>query len=153
MTKSKIWALVINGMQARILRGLGNADTDDIIERSSKAQSSHLRDIMADQAGRSFSSYSGGRRSAMEPGSDPIRHDMQEFARETLQDLEKHHRAGDYEQLAIFSAPKMLGVLREELPEGLRSAVIIECPSNFINLPEGELRETVRRHVREEQLR
>jgi protein required for attachment to host cells len=78
---------------------------------------------------------------------------MQEFARETLQDLEKHHRAGDYAQLAIFSAPRMLGILREELPDGLRSAVILECPSNFINLPEAELKEKVRGLVREEQLK
>jgi protein required for attachment to host cells len=153
MSNPKIWALVINGMQARILRGLGNADTDDIIELTSKAQSAHLRDIMADQAGRSFSSYSGGRRSAMEPSSDPIRHDMQEFARETLQDLEKQHRAGHFAQLAIFSAPRMLGILREELPDALKSAVILESPSNFINMPEAELKEKVRGLVREEQLK
>jgi len=79
----------------------------------------------------------------MEPGSDPILRDMQDFARDTLGVLEEHLRAGRLSRLAIFAAPKMLGVLRDEMPAALREAVILERDLNLVNLSEAELRETV----------
>jgi len=137
------WALVSNGVRARILRGLETGDSKHSIELISKSKSTHLRDIMADQAGRSFASYGSGRRSAMEPGSDPILRDMQDFARETLSFLELHYRARDFRHLAIVASPKMLGILRQEMPPTLKDSVILEYPSNLVQLPQAELREGV----------
>lgn len=147
MKKPKTWALVTNGVRARILRGLENGVPDGPIELVSMARSTHLREIMADRSGRSFSSDRSGRRSAMEPGSDPIRRDMQDFARDTFETLEKHRREGGFERLAIFAAPKMLGILREEMPDTLRDCVFLERPLNLIHCPEAELRGTVYRTI------
>lgn len=141
---SKTWALVTNGVRARILRGLETRGAQDPIELVSKTRSTHLRDALSDKPGRSFASDGSGRRSAMAPGTDPIQRDMQDFARETLTLLEQHFRARDYALLAIFAAPKMLGILRQELPASLRDAVTLERATNLIGLPEAELRETVR---------
>lgn len=143
MARTKTWALVTNGVLARILRDLEDSDSGDPIEIVSKAESTHLRDILSDKSGRSFASGDSGRRSAMEPGSDPILHDMQGFARETLSVLEAHHRAGRFTRLAVLAAPKMLGVLREEMPSTLRKSIILEKDVNLINLPEADLRDAV----------
>ncbi len=151
VTRSKTWALVTNGVLARILRGLEDGDSEEPIERVSKATSTHLREMLSDGPGRSFASDASGRRSAMEPGSDPILRDMQDFARETLGVLQNHLRAGHLSRLAIFAAPRMLGVLRQQIPASLRSAVILERDLNLVNLSEADLRKTVIAALGEEQ--
>lgn len=145
MAAVKTWALVMNGTRARVLRGLENGVSDATIELVSKAKSTHLRDILSDRSGRSFASDGSGRRSAMEPGSDPIMRDMQDFASETIDFLERHRRAGDFQKLAILAAPRMLGILRREMPATLHDKVILEEPTNYITLPQTELRKAVLR--------
>lgn len=150
MARKNTWALVTNGVRARVLRGLEHDDPEGPLELVSKAESTHLRDLLTDKAGRSFSSGGEGRRSAMEPGSDPVLRDMQDFATETLGMLEEHLRAGRMTHLAIFAAPKMLGILRKEMPSPLRDAVILEKDLNLINLSEADLRAHVIAALNEE---
>ncbi|MGP1357271.1 host attachment protein [Roseicyclus sp.] len=143
MRGRKTWALVMSGMRARILRGLESAEGEEPIELVSQARSPHLRDIMADKPGRSFASAGGGRRSAMEPGGDVILRDMQDFAQDTGLFLERHRRAGDFERLAVMAEARMLGVLREELPQSVLTTVFLELPMNLVPLPERDLRTKV----------
>jgi protein required for attachment to host cells len=143
MARARTWALVTNGVHARILRGLEDSASKAPDEKISKARSRHLLEILSDKSGRSFVSVGVGRRSAMEPRSDPIWLDMQDFARETLEVLEKSHRSGQFDRLAIFAAPKMLGILRQEMPAALRQAVFLERPNNLVHLGEAELRSEV----------
>lgn len=148
--RHKTWALVSDGVRARILRDFEGGGAQDPIELVSKAKSTHLRDYLSDKAGRSFASGADGRRSAMAPGSDPILRDMHDFAQDTLSILEGHFRRGHLTRLAIFAAPKMLGVLRSEIPASLTRAVILERDLNLINLPEADLRDAVIRALEQE---
>ncbi len=150
VARRKTWALVTDGVHARILRGLEDGDAEAPIEIVSKAPSTHLRDLLSDKAGRSFASTQTGQRSAMEPGSDPVLRDMQDFAAETLAVLVRHARSGHMTHLAIFAAPKMLGILRKEMPAALRDAVILEKDLNLMNLSEDDLRAHVIAAVRAE---
>lgn len=148
MSRSRTWALVMDAVRARVLRGVEDADGEEPVELVSRAASTHLRDIMADKAGRSFASDGSGRRSGMELGSDPIRRDMQDFAAETAEFLERHRRAGDFTRLAVFADPKMLGILRAEFPATLWETVFLDRPLNLISLPERDLRERVVDQIR-----
>ncbi|WP_102108041.1 host attachment protein [Oceaniglobus roseus] len=143
MRSARTWALVMNGVRARILRGLEDTDGEDQIEIVHRAASMHLRDVLTDRAGRSFSSGSGGRRSAMEPGTDPILRDMQDFASDICEVLEQHRKAGAFARLAILVEPRMLGILRARMPAPLHESVVLERPMNLVALPEKELRERV----------
>ena len=148
--RNKTWALVSDGVRARILRDLEDGNSHDPIELVSKAKSTHLREYLSDKAGRSFASGADGRRSAMEPGSDPVLRDMQDFAQETFSVLEDHFRKRNLTRLAIFAAPKMLGVLRREIPASLKDAVTLERDLNLVNLPEADLRNAVIRALGKE---
>ena len=86
----------------------------------------------------------------MEPGADPVKHDMETFARETVNALEQHHAAGDFARLAIVAEPKMLGILRKQLPPSLRDLVILEHPANLGHLSEEDLRTTLREILQSE---
>jgi protein required for attachment to host cells len=131
--------LVTNGAQARILRDVEHADAVEPVELVSREPLTHLRDIMSDKPGRSFASRARGRRSAMEPGSDPVLRVMQDFAAETAEYLEKHRLAGDFSRLAVLAEPKMLGVLRSTFPAGLWATVFLDLPINLTTLPDREL--------------
>ena len=147
------WALVSNGVRARILRDLDGDGAEPSVELVRKTQATHLRDVLTDKPGRSFASDASGRRSAMEPGTDPILRDMQDFAREMVDLLDAAHRAGKFSRLAVLAAPKMLGILRKTLPASLRACVVLEQASNLIWLPEADLRDAVLRmlHVRQKE--
>ncbi len=81
-------------------------------------------------------------------GQEAIRRDMQDFARDTVELLERHHRDGDFDRLAVFAAPDMLIILRQEIPVSLRASVLLERAVNLIALPSDELREVVRNALR-----
>lgn len=135
--------MVINGLRGHILRGMEDGFSEEAIEISSKANSTHLRDILSDKPGRGFASGDSARRSAMEPGSDTVHRDMQNFANEALDVLEAHLRDGHFNRLAIFAAPQMLGIIRDEMPLSLRKVIIFESDANLINLPEADLKEAI----------
>lgn len=145
MAGAKTWALVINGVRARIVRGLESGEPEEPIEMTSAAESTHLGEILSDKAGRSFASSGDGRRSAMEPGSDPVHREMENFARETLGALERHRRAGAFERLLVVAAPAMLGILRDEMPPGLKPSILVERAANLVQLGDPELRTALRK--------
>jgi protein required for attachment to host cells len=142
---SKTWALVLNGARCRILRGVSGRGEDVPAELVLRSESRHLRDIMSDKPGRSFTSGGGGRRSAMEYGSDPMAEDQREFIRQIIALLESHRRAGDFDKLAIFAEHDMLGQLRQMMPQSLADLVIREVPKNLLHLSAQELAEAVSR--------
>ncbi len=143
MARAGVWALVTNGVHARIVRGLEKEGPEAPRELISKTRFTHLREFLADKSGRSFASYAAGRRAVIEPRSYPIWLDMQDFARETLERLEESHRSGQFDRLAIFTASKMLGILRQETSTTLRQTIFLERTTNLVQLGEEELRSRI----------
>ena len=146
MNVSRTWALVMNGVRARILRSLADGDGELPVEIVSRAALRHLRDTLARKAGWVDSQVTDGKTG----GDDPVVLDMQEFAAETGEVLEQHRRAGDFAWLALFAEPRMLAILHTELPATLRKVVVLELPLNLITLPERELRWRIRTLLRNE---
>jgi len=140
MSKPKIWALVTNGVRARILRGLDNSGPNCPPELISRSRSIHLRNIISDKSGQAFSSARRDRRSQIGSDSDPIRCDMQNFAYEIIQQLESHRRTREFDRLVVLAAPTMLSILTEQAPLTLRNKIYYERSTNVVRLPESELR-------------
>ncbi|MEO0999235.1 MAG: host attachment protein [Pseudomonadota bacterium] len=139
--RTKTWVLVMNAGEARILQGLeADAPVAHVAPETPPE--------MADRPGRSFASDASGRRSAMEPGSDPERHAETGFARAVLAELAAAHRAGRFERLAILAAPHMLGLLRAEMPGELAPAVAHEDAANLVGAGDGEIRDRVTEALR-----
>jgi protein required for attachment to host cells len=149
----RTWVLAMNATRARILRRLED-DPDDAendppgaAELVLRTESRHLKDVMADAPGRSFSSGSAGRRSAIAYGSDPLAEDERLFVGQVAMLLDAHRRSGDFDRLAVFAEPGTLGMLRRHLPERLRAVITAEVPRNLLHLTPHELRRAVRRDL------
>lgn len=132
MTKTIIWALVMNSEQARVLRGLHRDGSVDAPELDMQTDSKRLQDIMSDRPGRSFSS-ADSRRSAMDYSSDPVRDAPRRFVDSVAALLDQHLRDGDFTALAIFASRPILGMLREEMSPALARTVISEVDKNLLH--------------------
>ncbi len=139
MSRPTEWILVLSATRARLLRGLPAPGEPARPELVLRAPSHKLRDIMSDKPGRSFSSGSKRMRSAMEYGSDPLRQDEIEFLRQVIALVEAHLHAGEFERLVVVSAPRTLGLWREELPGSLRHIISGEIAKNFAGIDESAL--------------
>jgi protein required for attachment to host cells len=146
---SATWALAINSSRGRIVRGLAASEVDAAAELVLRSEARHLRDVMSDKLGRSFASRGGGRRSAMDYGSDPIAEDQREFIRQVIALLESHRRAGEFDKLAVFAEHDMLGHLRQLMPQALREMVVCEMPKNLLHLSEQELPKVISRELKD----
>lgn len=138
MKNEKLWVLVLNATRARILRNLERDGSTNGAELVLRTENRHLKDIMSDKPGRSFAS-AGDRRSAMAYRSDPVLEDERAFAKEILSVLETHRRAGDFDQLAVFAEPEMLGVMRKEYPTLLKEKILGEYSKNLLHESEQDL--------------
>lgn len=138
MTHPAEWILVLNAHHARLIEGLAPPRSPAPAEHVLEASTGKLKEVMADKPGRSFSSGASGRRSAMDYASDPVLDAEKAFVKETVDMVEAARKAGSFDRLAIFAAPQILGLLRDEMPEALRKVVSREVSRNLAGL-EGPL--------------
>lgn len=102
----------------------------------------HDRDLKSDRPGRVFdhAAAAHGRRGASAhhaTGGErtPRRHEAESFAARIASELERAHRAGDFDGVVVMAGPMFLGLLRSALPADLRKAVLAEVPKDLIGLP------------------
>lgn len=148
MAHARTWALVSNGVRARILRDLEDGDGEDPVELVSKSQARHLRDLLTDTPDAARFSIDDARRLASEEGSKAIRQDTEDFARELISMLEAHRRAGEFTSLALFASLPMLNILRTEMPATLRATIATAEQVNLTHLSPSELRQAIRRRLK-----
>lgn len=144
MKAKRIWVLVADGARARIIRELVSGSDagerlDDIVF---DAEHKQLREIMSDRPGRTFASQ-GARRSAMEYHSDPVREREEAFAATLVDHLVRHHTADEFDALAIIAEPRMLGLIRQNLPASIRDLVTREIAKDLTKLPGLRLRDAI----------
>ncbi|MBP0482097.1 host attachment protein [Sagittula salina] len=144
MAQTKPWYVILNSHEARILHDLRDVTDPDHSETDLGGPKRRLRDTMQDAPGRSFSSSGDGRRSGIEPGSDPLREDSLSFLREVFAYLEKHRLAGDFDALVLIGPADMVGLWRDALPTPLRACLQREVVKNLVNLPPEKLIPAVR---------
>lgn len=146
MRKKRIWALVISGVRARILRGLEEETPPPSppTELINKSRLNHLHAAFSDRPVRTTVPGQAYRRSVIERRKTAIRNDMEDFATYVCTFLDSHRLAGDFERLAVFGSAPMLGCLRHAMSPALRRTVFSEQARNLVHLSEAELRQTVR---------
>lgn len=144
MHVQRIWYLVMNSNRARILRGLPAEHEVEDTELSLQSRHHHMRDHLQDRPTRSYSSASPGRRSGVEPGSDPVQEDTLRFMRDVRDFLSDEKKAQAFDALVVVAPPETLGMWRDVVVEPLQSAIRAEVARNLVRQPMHELIETLR---------
>ncbi|WP_161594594.1 host attachment protein [Marimonas lutisalis] len=140
MRKTRTWALVIDGVKARILRGIldGRSPAEAPAELVNKSRHGHLRRTF--EAGHTHHTSASASRDCK---SEAIRSDMEEFAIYVCSFLDSHRLARDFDQLAILATPIMLDLLKQKMRPPLRRTVYFECAASLVHLSESDLRQKV----------
>jgi len=107
----------------------------------------HDRDMDSDRPGRFFDHAANptGRRGATAHHTaggerSTHKHEAVEFARRIAMLLEEGRRAGEFERLVVMAPPTFLGLLREALPQSLRSIVVAEVAKSYVHQPPSQWR-------------
>lgn len=140
MPKSIVtWVLVADGARARLFvnDGVGKG-IKPALEQEFIGTNLPSREIASDRPGRSFDSGGEGRH-AMEPATDPQRHEKQVFARAIADLLDDARKKNAFERLVIVAPPRALGDLRSEFGTELMGMVSAELNKDLTKLPTRDL--------------
>jgi protein required for attachment to host cells len=134
-----ILVVVADSARARILRAEDRKSP--LIE--SKAlifPEARLReqDLVSDGAGSGGGNGAGSH--SMGHEKDAHRHQVEIFARELCQDLERSSRADRVHKIYLIAAPKFLGLIRASLGKACAELVCGELPKDLINHSIAEIR-------------
>ncbi len=139
-----IWIAVADGARARFYRSnAGGTRIEPALDVELVADRRPSRDLVSDRPGRTRDRMAHGRH-AMEPPTDPHEHEQRAFAREVVTLLDEHRTRNAYDELVIVAPPKMLGFLREAMPDPLRKLVRREEAKDLTRLSPAELPERLR---------
>ena len=88
------------------------------------------RDLETDREGRRFGG-TAGHHHGVDGERSTERHEMTNFAREVAQNIEAARVAHEFDKLVIVAGPRMLGLLREELPQPCREVLAAEIAKDL----------------------
>jgi protein required for attachment to host cells len=88
------------------------------------------KDMETDREGRRFGGAAGHHHGVNGERSSE-RHEMTHFAREVAQKIEADRVAHRFDRLVLVAGPRMLGLLREELPQSCRDMLAAEIAKDL----------------------
>jgi protein required for attachment to host cells len=133
------WILVASNTHARIFTASTPSSALEEIEGMAHTEGRlHDRDMTTDLPGRIKSTGGGGH--ALEQATDPKKHEADNFAGQIAQHLEAAHNANKYEQLLIVAEPSFLGLLRDHLPEHIKTHICFELDKNLTTHSAADIR-------------
>lgn len=141
MKAIKTCILVADGEHLRVYLNEGpNKGIQELRDYAQDRDIPESRQIASDEPGRSFDSGGEGRH-AMEPPTDPKRHEKQEFHREIAEKIATDFKQQKFDRLVIVAPPRTLGDLRAEFEKSDAVDIHAEVNKNLIKSSEQELAE------------
>jgi protein required for attachment to host cells len=137
------WVLAADDSKARVLESLGRlSGLSEVADGTFDAEHKTGRDIFSDRPGRSHESATPTRH-AMEYRTPAEEQERRRFVQELSQWLQKAQEANRFERLILIAAPKTLGALRKQLPQGVQGLVDGELAKDLTGMPAAAIAETL----------
>ncbi len=139
MRQGTTWVLIADGSKARLVRQEPPGDGGGLTPvREFDGANRPSRDLASDRPGRTFDRAGEGRH-AMQPPTDPKRHEKRRFAQELAGFLAAAAKRGAFDRLILVAPPQALGDLRDELPKAVSDRLAGQLAKDLTNLPVHEL--------------
>ena len=140
MGSAETWVLVADAAGARVLRADVRARRLEPLLRFDHPEGrARSADLVSDRPGRSFDSRHTGGRHAMEPDTAVKRTELRRFVHDLAGELEAAAAAGRFDELVIVAGPRLLGTLREMLPQPVAARIRQEIGKDLAGLDEAQL--------------
>ncbi len=138
MKPVRTWILIVDGAHGRLFENRGPGKGLEALTEEFEADHRADHEIVDDRLGRTFeSAYSA--RHAITPRHDPHRELKRDFAESLAKMLDKRRKEHAFDRLIIVAPPKVLGDLREALPEPVRELITAELDKDLTKTPIAEL--------------
>lgn len=102
------------------------------------------QDLETDRPGRRFGGTHGNRH-AVDGERSAERHESEQFAREVARTLDGARVRNEFDRLVLIAAPRMLGLLREALPDTCRSVIAAEVSKELVHQNADTIRDAIPR--------
>jgi protein required for attachment to host cells len=144
MVAPRSWILVADPSGARLFASKGvifRGDWKLVGEFQHPEGRVKPHEILTDRPGRVKQSGAPEMRAAMEPHT-PVKTALAEaFARLLAKELEVGLDARKYDRLVLVAPPSFLGILRQQLSDGVAKRVIAALEKDYFHLDEQKLRD------------
>jgi len=136
----EIYVMVADSSKARLLHATGKTSpfTESLVLDHPEGRM-HTRDLTSDLPGRD-SNRTGLGKHRLDSTNDPKQQALIEFAKEVAAQLETLIARHQVDQLMLVSAPAFLGLLRDNLPESVKSIISFELDKNLTNHTNDDIR-------------
>lgn len=137
----KVRVLVADASKARYFRV--DSPIGELIEEGTDVNPAarlHTRDMTSDSPGEQRS-HAGDGRTYMGDSNEPKDVEMQRFARDIADKLEKERSTGSMERLYVVAPPRFLGELRNYMKPPLKAIVAEEINKDLADLDTEKLRQ------------
>ena len=124
------WILVASRDEARIFSGRGMGPLSLICDIGNPLGRLKAQDIESDAPGRSVDNRMRARHAYSTEESMRDR-SLRDFYREVLEKIERADFAHQYDTLTLIAEPRLLGIIRALLPQGVRSSVTREIAKDL----------------------
>ena len=142
------WVLVCDASHARIF-AFSDKEKPWTQVQAIEHPEGRLRaqDLVTDRPGRIQESAALGRRSAMEPDTDPREVEAGRFVQELAELLDRRLGEGRYHRLLVAAPPHFLGLLRARISDRVRQRVTASVHHDYTWVGAAQLPERLAAHL------
>lgn len=125
MSNTSTWIIVANSTEARIFKVVKFPKIEEVDALVHPEGHLYNRDLTSSRPGRTFQS-TNTTRSAYEPKTTPKHLEEEKFSRTLAEKLAHAYQNGEFRRLYLFAEPSFLGLLRQDLDEHTKNAIVAE---------------------------
>jgi protein required for attachment to host cells len=118
----KEWIVVASNEEVRIFKRVGASDIELLRDIGNPLGTAREQDLITDKPGRATDNRMRARHSYSTEQSHRERV-LIEFFRDIIDILDKSFMSHDFDNLTIIAEPRLLGIIRQLLPERIKRAV------------------------------
>ena len=139
---AKYWVVVTDSAEGRIFNAESGGhklkEIEDLIHSESRIPT---RELTSDRPGSAFGPAGGGRHD-MSGRDSAHNHEIDSFARQIAERLNKAHASGEFKQLHLSAPPAFLGLLRKQLDSKVIENMAQAIDKNLVH----ESIDSIKRH-------
>jgi protein required for attachment to host cells len=138
------WVLAADGFRARIFELAADDHLHEVEDMLNPEGRMGDQDINAEPEGRFFGKGQQGRGHTAEPDLSPKAKDVEMFSKQVARHLDAARNEHRFDKLRVVAAPRMLGLLRENMSREVQKMVEEEIAKDISGLDDHDVESYLR---------